>query len=133
MASGRAVNNSELFKLKQLRDELGRFIKRVDQKPTEILVEEAARIKAEAKMEVPVESGDLRNSINVSVTGSASRKTLNATASSVHRDYDYAGKQHDDTSLNHPNGGKAHYISDPFERGVQRITKRLEDELSFDR
>ena len=133
MASGRAVHESELFKLKQARDELGRFVKRVDQRSYQVVLEEAARIRAEARMQVPVASGVLRDSIQVPVKHTPSRVHMSAIASAVDNGYDYAGKQHDDTSLNHPNGGKAHFLSDPFNEGVERIEQRLEDELSFGR
>lgn len=129
--SSRSVNRSTQLKIKQLRDELGRFAKRVEDIPEQVMLEEAARIKEQAILEVPVESGDLRDSISVTVSGSKLRKTLVASASSVHRGYDYAGVQHDDETLNHPHGGKAKYIEDPFNAGVERIITRLEDDLKL--
>lgn len=129
--SSRSVARETTFKIKQLRDELGRFAKRIEDVSGNVLLEEAARIKEQAILEVPVESGDLRDSISVTVSGSKLRKTLTASASSVHRGYDYAGVQHDDETLNHPNGGKAKYIEDPFNAGVSRIIARLEDDLKL--
>lgn len=132
MAShGASVRREQLFRIKQLRDELGRFAKRVEDVPGEVLLEEAARIKEEAIMQVPVKTGTLQSSIDVSVTGSKSRKTLTATASAVSRGYDYAEIQHENLDFSHPNGGKAKYIEDPFNAGVQRIVSRLESELKL--
>lgn len=132
MAShGAPVRREQLFQIKQLRDELGRFAKRVEDVPGEVLLEEAARIKEEAIMQVPVKTGTLQSSIDVSVTGFKLRKTLTATASAVSRGYDYAEIQHENLDFNHPNGGKAKYIEDPFNAGVQRIVSRLESELKL--
>ena len=62
--------------LKRARDKLGRFASGVDEKPLRILLEEAPRIEAEAKLETPVESGDLRRSVTVSVNQSERRASL---------------------------------------------------------
>ena len=119
--------------LKQARDKLGRFAKGVDEKSLRIFLEEAPRIEAEAKLETPVESGDLRNSVTVSVSQIKRKVNLVASASSIHRGYDYSNIQHDNGAFNHPNGGKAHFIRDPFNRGVERIERRLREEVGYDK
>ena len=119
--------------LKQARDKLGRFARGVDEKPLRILLEEAPRIEAEAKLETPVESGDLRNSVTVSVSQSGRKASLTASALSIHRGYDYSNIQHENETFNHPNGGKAHFIRDPFNRGVERIKRRIEQEVRYDK
>ena len=119
--------------LKQARNKLGRFAKGVDEKSLRIFLEEAPRIEAEAKLETPVESGDLRNSVAVSVSQSGRKANLTASASSIHRGYDYSNIQHENETFNHPNGGKAHFIRDPFNRGVERIKRRLREEVGYDK
>ena len=119
--------------LNQARDKLGRFVKGVDEKSFQICLEEAPRIEAEAKLETPVESGDLRNSVNVSVSHTKRKVRLVAFASSIHRGYDYSAIQHENETFNHPNGGKAHFIRDPFNRGVERIKHRLREEVGYDK
>ena len=119
--------------LKQARDKLGRFAKGVDERPLRILLEEAPRIEAEAKLETPVESGDLRRSVTVSVSQSGRKASLTASALSIHRGYDYSNIQHENETFNHPNGGKAHFIRDPFNRGVERIERRLREEVGYDK
>ena len=119
--------------LKQARDKLGRFARGVDARPLRILLEEASRIEAEAKLETPVESGDLRNSVAVSVSQRGRKASLTASASSIHRGYDYSNIQHENETFNHPNGGKAHFIRDPFNRGVERIERRLREEVGYDK
>ena len=119
--------------LKQLRDKLDRFSKEVDEKPLRVLLEEAPRIEAEAKLETPIDSGDLRNSVKATVTRTKLRASLELSASSVHNGYDYSLIQHENTSFNHPNGGKAFYLRDPFNRGKERIASRLEQEVRYDK
>ena len=119
--------------LKQARDKLGRFAKGVDEQSFRIFLEEAPRIEAEAKLETPVESGDLRNSVTVSVSQIKRKVNLVASASSIHRGYDYSNIQHENETFNHHNGGKAHFIRDPFNRGVERIKHRLREEVGYDK
>ena len=119
--------------LKQARDKLGRFAKGVDEQSFRIFLEEAPRIEAEAKLETPVESGDLRNSVTVSVSQIKRKVNLVASASSIHRGYDYSNIQHENETFNHPNGGKAHFIRDPFNRGVERIKRRIKQEVRYDK
>ena len=133
MPSGRAVSRQTEYQLKQERNRLGRFLKTVETRPYQILLEESARILAEMRLQVPVESGDLRDSLTCTVEGKALTPTLVATASSVHRGYDYAEVQHDTAWFNHPNGGKWRFVADPFESGVARIKRRFEEEITIDK
>lgn len=134
--SGRSVNYQNEQILKRERDALGRFIKILDSKPYEILLEESARLKREAYQQTPKESGDLRNSVSVDVRqnpGSKSLVMLDASASSVHRGYDYAGIQHDNPSFQHAPGTNYKFIEKPFYEAVSRIERRMEEELTIDR
>lgn len=118
--------------LKQARDKLGHFTRSLDAEVAEVILEEAVRMEAEAKMMVPVDSGDLKRSITTDVTQRGTSVTLNMSASSVHNGYDYAARQHNDTTLNHPNGGEPFFISKPFTAGVDRISRRLDREVKYD-
>lgn len=133
MASGGSVNRDAEFKLKRERNKLSRFIKAVESKPYQILQEEAPRILREMQLQVPVDSGDLYRSLKCYVSGKPLTPTLTASASSIHNGYDYAEIQHENQSFNHPNGGKWHYVSDPFNAGVERIERRYEEEIGFDK
>lgn len=119
--------------LKQLRDKLGHFTKTVDETPLRVMLEEAPRIEAEAKLETPIDTGDLRNSVRATVARNGRRVSLELSASSVHNGYDYSLIQHENTSFNHPRGGKAFYLRDPFQRGVERINARLAQEVKYDK
>lgn len=61
---------------------------------------------------VPVEHGDLKASGHVEHGPDGAAVIYSATNPAD--GYDYAAKQHEDETLNHPNGGQAHYLSDPM-------------------
>lgn len=128
-----AVNRDAEYQLRRIRDKLGRFVKTVETKPYQILLEEAARCEQEAKLQTPVLSGKLRDSVRVQVTGKFLTPTVKASASALSdRGYDYANIQHETMWFNHPNGGKDHFISDPFFEMVNRIDQRLSEEVKYD-
>lgn len=110
---------------------LQRFLKTLDTVPEEILEAEAPRLYAQIVAETPYDTGKLERSVKVSVSKNRrDRVGLLASASAKStRGYDYSEKQHEDTSLQHPLKGKAHFISDPFNRAVRRIKERVRKEL----
>lgn len=131
MASGGSVGREAAYQLKRERDRLGRFVQMIKTRPYKILLEEAARMKAEMLQQVPYDSGDLFNSIKCEVSGKKTQPVLTASASSIHNGYDYAEIQHDTPWFEH-RVGKWHYISDPFEHGVERIERRFEEEIKLE-
>lgn len=127
------VTRDAEYAIQRIRDKLGRFVNVMESKPYQILLEEAARCKQEAKLQTPVLSGKLRDSINVEVTGKKLSPVVKASASAISEDgYDYSEIQHETTWFNHPNGGKDHFISDPFFEMVNRIDSRLKEEVKYD-
>lgn len=132
-----AVDYSRVYGLKRARDNLGRFIHMLDSETYKILMEEATRANAEVYLETPVKSGALRrgSSIYVDTTSGVRTPTIRGK-SEVHAPgsgYDYSSKQHENESYRHPNGGKAHFIRDPFNRMVERLYRRLKDEIKYER
>lgn len=69
------------------------------------LIECGADLQSKSVQEAPVDTGDLR--ANCSVT----ENPLDVT---VGYDLPYAMKQHEELDYNHPKGGKAKYLEDPF-------------------
>lgn len=127
------VNRQTEFQLQRQRDKLGRFLKTIESKPYQILLEEAARCKEEAKLQTPVRTSKLRDSVKVEVTGAKLTPKVTASASAVASNgYNYASIQHETTWFNHPNGGKDHFISDPFFEMVNRIDSRMATEVKYD-
>lgn len=79
----------------------------------------AEEILLESKPEVPVDTGDLQLSGSLEETPKGFRVRYSAT----NGDYNYAIRQHEDTTLNHPNGGKSHYLLHPALRVIGRYPK----------
>ena len=119
--------------LSEASKHLTKFLRTVETVPTQILLEEAPRIEETAKIRTPEKTGKLKESVKVRVSRDKRRPGLYAQASAFNRGYDYALIQHENLSYNHPNGGKAHFIRDPFNRGVERIKRRIEQEVRYDK
>lgn len=113
------------------KKDLQKLLKKIDTVPVKILEEEAQILKAEIIAEVPHDTGLLERSVRVSVSKDKKRPGLNASASArATTGYDYAGIQHENREYRHTKG-KDHYISDPFNRAVDRIEKKLREELTL--
>lgn len=130
-SSGYSVGKSTLVQLRRERDKLGRFVSVVESAPYRIMVEESARILQEMQLQVPYDSGQLYDSLRCVVEGNKLTPQLIATASAKDNGYDYAGIQHDTPWFNHM-VGKWRYVADPFEAGVERINRRLREELHYE-
>jgi hypothetical protein len=75
-------------------------------------------ILTEAIEETPILSGTLRRSGTVT-------DALMESAVYVSFNTPYAIKQHEDLTLNHPDGGKAKYLEDPFNRNKDKVIKMV--------
>lgn len=119
--------------VQQAKKRLQKFLKTLDKVPVEVLEAEAPKLYFQIIAETPVATGKLERSVRVSVSKNMrDRVSLNASASAKSsQGYDYSGRQHEDTSLHHTKG-KAHFISDPFNRAVRRIKARLRREVKYD-
>jgi hypothetical protein len=88
------------------------------------LVECGADLQSKSVQEAPVDTGDLRANCE------AKEEALKIT---VGYDLPYAMKQHEELGYNHPKGGKAKYLEDPFnenaERYVEHIRKKAGDAI----
>lgn len=113
------------------KQRLNRFLRKLDVVPERILEDEVDNLYSEIIAEVPYKEGKLESSVRVSVAHDKRRPGLNASASALSKNgYNYAGIQHENDSYRHSKpGAKAHYISDPFNRCVERITRRMRREL----
>lgn len=109
---------------------LQKFLKELDTVPTEILQQEAPRLYSDIIADTPYKTGKLERSVKVSVAKDKRRPGLNASASARSPGgYNYAGIQHENEKFKHPIKGKAHFISDPFDRCVERIRKAMRIKL----
>lgn len=110
---------------------LQKFIKSLDTVPTQILNEEAPILRSEIIAEVPYKTGKLESSVRVSVARDKRRPSLNASASALSKSgYNYAGIQHENDEFRHTKpGAKAHFISDPLNRCIDRIKEKMRSRL----
>lgn len=82
------------------------------------LVENAADLQGKSVQEAPVDTGDLRANCAVE------EKPLNIT---VGYDLPYALKQHEELDYNHPKGGKAKYLEDPFNENADNYIENIRE------
>ena len=81
-------------------------------------------ILTEAKELCPVDSGTLRQS--GSVRANSKNKTVEISFNTP-----YALKQHEEMSYNHPNGGQAKYLEQPFNERVKNAQWYAEKEIGI--
>lgn len=117
--------------VQEAKKRLQKFLKELDTIPTDILTEEQPRLYSDIIAEVPYDTGKLERSVKVTIAKDKRRPGLNASASARSKSgYNYAGIQHENTEFQHPIRGKAHYISDPFDRCVLRIKNKMRKRLN---
>lgn len=119
--------------LNEASKRLTKFLRTVETVPTQILLEEAPRIEETAKIRTPEKTGKLKESVKVRVSRDKRRPGLYAQASATNRGYNYALIQHENLSYNHPNGGQAKFLESAFVEGVERIERRIEQEVRYDK
>ena len=110
----------------------------------------ALDLLGEAVNEAPVKEGTLRGSGSAHVSGrriatGADMGAGAADATPVEGGADtgefeaavvfntlYAAYQHENVEFNHPKGGKAKYLSDPFERNTPQYQRKLAEAIARD-
>lgn len=129
MSRGASATSQE--SVQNAKKRLQKFIKTLDTVPTQILNEEAPILRSEIISEVPYKTGKLESSVRVSVARDKRRPGLNASASAISKSgYNYAGIQHENDEFKHTKpGAKAHFISDPLNRCIDRIQEKMRRRL----
>jgi hypothetical protein len=82
----------------------------------------AEHILTEAIDETPIDTGTLRRS--GAVMDAPTEGVVYVSFNTP-----YAVKQHEDLTLNHPRGGKAKYLEDPFKRNVGQVQRLVADRV----
>lgn len=82
------------------------------------LMECGADLQGRSVQEAPVDTGDLRANCEVK------EETLKVT---VGYDLPYAMKQHEELDYNHPKGGKAKYLEDPFNESADNYIEHIRE------
>ena len=129
MSRGASATSQE--SVQDAKKRLQKFIKTLDTVPTQILNEEAPILRSEIIAEVPYKTGKLESSVKVSVARDKRRPGLNASASAISKSgYNYAGIQHENDEFKHTKpGAKAHFISDPLNRCIDRTQEKMRSRL----
>ena len=83
----------------------------------------AERVLARAQADAPFKSGAMANSGEVAAAV-ANGGSVEPASVSFHTDY--AQRQEEDESLNHPNGGKAHFLRD----AIESCRTEVEDDIA---
>lgn len=123
------MSATNLQSIKDAKKHLEKFLRNLETTPNDVLQEEARAIEADAKSETPFDSGKLQKSVRVRVSKSSTKFGLNISATARSKQgYDYSEIQHESKGYNH-RWGKWHYLIDPFERGIERIKRKLESKL----
>lgn len=101
----------------------------VKQAAIEALLDCGDDLKGKSQDEAPVDLGDLKGNCNVSDPEESSGDITVTVGYSL----PYALRQHEHTEYNHPKGGKAKYLEDPYKRNVSRyqnfISKNIKEAL----
>lgn len=112
--------------LKEIKEDLRRMLREHHTLAADDLQEVATKIYSKATALVPVESGELQASIFVDVSYSPRYPGIIVGASALNprTGYDYALIQEVNEEYNHPNGGQAHFLEQPFREEVEAFFRR---------
>lgn len=97
----------------------------------EIYTEAYARVPVSmetyATRKAGIKPGQLRDSIQVDVSRSTRYPGIIATAEAhnIRTGYDYSFIQEVNEGYQHPNGGQAHYLEEPFREAVDKFYARM--------
>lgn len=127
MSKGSSATSTK--SVQDAKKHLTQFLKKLGTVPSEELEKSATKIYAEAVARTPYKTGKLERSVYVRVSKDKRRPGLVAGASAKSRGYNYAGIQHENTDFEHPIKGQAHFISEPFNREVNNLKKRIRRKL----
>lgn len=125
MSKGASATSQQ--SVQDAKKRMQKFLKSLDTIPTEILKEEEPILRSEIIAEIPYKTGKLESSVRVSVAKDKKRPGINVSASAMSKQgYNYAGIQHENEEFKHSKAGaKAHFISDPLDRCIERIKQKM--------
>ena len=93
----------------------------ITEKARQHISDGAQKIYDQSQSEVPIDDRELID--HAAIVVEASRQGVEASVGygTDAISAEYAVIQHEDLTLNHPNGGKAKYLEDPFNRAIQEL------------
>lgn len=124
MAGFSATSSKSLLAAKK---RLQKFLKELDTIPEAEIDKEIPRIKAEAIARTPFKTGKLERSVYVRKSKNVRDRVgiLAGASARSPKGYNYAGIQHERRDFKHPVKGTSHYISEPFDKAVRRLKRRI--------
>ena len=113
--------------LKEIKDDLRQQLKEHHKRTSQELEDAADYIYSKAISLVPVDTGELQDSIQVDISLSPRYPGIIAiaTAKNIYTGYDYALIQEVNEDYKHPHGGQAHYLEQPFREAVEKFYKEM--------
>lgn len=113
--------------LREIKEDLRQALKEHHTRTNDALEEAADYIYSESIARVPVLTGELQDSIQVDVSMSPRYPGIIATATAKNpkTGYDYALIQEVNEEYEHPNGGQAHYLEEPFREAVEQFYEEM--------
>ena len=113
--------------LREIKDDLRQQLKEHHKRTSQELEDAADYIYSKAISLVPVDTGELQDSIQVDISLSPRYPGIIAiaTAKNIYTGYDYALIQEVNEDYNHPHGGQAHYLEQPFREAVEKFYKEM--------
>lgn len=113
--------------LKQIKEDLRATLKEHHLRKHAALEDAADYIYIKSTEIVPLETGELQDSIQVDVSYSPRYPGIIVTATALNpkTGYDYAYIQEVEETYHHAPGRQAHYLEEPFREAVQRFYKEM--------
>ena len=106
--------------LRQVQINLGRVTSEILDKVKEGMEDNVLDLERRSKEEAPVDTGDLRGSATSDVV-----EQYGGVKGKVGFNTPYALIQHEDMTFNHPQGGKAKYLTDPLNANATKYRKHI--------
>jgi len=115
--------------LRTVQMNFSRVTREIDQAIKEGLTDATLDLERRSKEEAPVDTGDLRGSGKGEVTNAYEgyKGTVSFNAGSADDGVSYALIQHEDMTFNHPQGGKAKYLTDPLNRNATKYRRMIQE------
>jgi hypothetical protein len=123
------VGVATLRGIREAKQKLARFAREVDSVTNEEIDYFSRQVEAKAKALAPFETGRLEKSIVVRRHLGRDRKEVVVRAKAMHKGYDYAPIQHENTAYNHPIKGQAKFIEEPFNQEYRNMVRRIKRRL----
>lgn len=118
-----------LKSIKSAKKSLDRFIRdsgTIQDQELDVLVAEAY---PKMLAMTPYKTGKLESGVYCRRSHSIRNRGVVAGAVAMSNRYNYAPKQHEDTTLNHPIKGEAHFISEPLQDAIASYMRRVKERM----